>query len=118
MSPDDALGAVRAYILGVARQDADALKQLFDANAHIVGLDEGRLSSVPRDRWIAFVTSSERKGAGKQDYSVLSLTIQDTVATAVVRARFGAFEYTDILSLLAVDGAVRVVGKAYHQHAR
>ena len=116
MTPDAALGAVQAYIQGVARQDAEALRRLFDANAHIAGLDEGKFGSVPRDRWIAFVTSPERKGAGQEDFDILSLTIHDTAAAAVVRTRFGAFDYTDILSLLLVDGSVRIVAKTYHQH--
>lgn len=107
---------MQAYISGVARQDAEALKKLFDANAHIVGLDEGTFGSVPRDRWIAFITSPDRKGAGGEDFDILALTIHGTAAAAVVRTRFGAFDYTDILALLLVDGTVQIVGKTYHQH--
>ncbi len=118
MRADQAITAVQAYISGVAQQDAEALRDLFDANAHVIGLDEGRFGSVPRDRWIAFVTSPERKGAGCETFEVLALNIHGSAAAVVVRTRFGAFDYTDILSLLLVDGAVRVVGKTYHQHER
>ncbi len=117
MKLEQAVAAARAYISGVARQDAEALRQLFDENAHIVGLDEGRFGSVPRDRWIAFVTSPERKGAGGEEFEILSVTIQETAASLALRTRFGKFDYTDILSLLLVDGSVRVVAKTYHQHA-
>jgi hypothetical protein len=115
---DQAVAAAQAYISGVARQEAEALRQLFDVNAHIVGLDEGKFGSVPRDRWIAFVTSPERKGAGGEEFEILSVTIHDTAAAVALRTRFGAFDYTDILSLLLVDGSVRVVGKTYHQHEK
>ena len=116
MTLDQAIAAAKAYIAGVARQDAEALRQLFDANAHIVGLDEGKFGSVPRDRWISFVTSPDRKGAGCEGFDILNVTIHDTAAAVALKTRFGAFDYTDILSLLLVEGSVRVVGKTYHQH--
>ncbi len=118
MKLDQAVDAVQAYISGVARQDANALRSLFDEHAHIIGLDEGKPGAVPRDRWISFVTSPDRKGAGQEEFDILALTIHGTAAAAVVRTRFGAFDYTDILSLLLVDGSVRVVAKTYHQHER
>ena len=116
MTLDDVAGAVRDYVLSVARQDARALERLFDASATIIGLDEGKFGSVPRDRWIAFVTSEARMGAGQEDFAILNVTIHETVGTAVVRTRFGAFDYTDVLSLVRVAGSVRIVGKVYHQH--
>jgi hypothetical protein len=115
---DQAIAAATAYVSGVARQDAEALRQLFDTDAHIVGIDEGKFTSVPRDRWIAFVTSPDRKGAGAEEFDVVSVTIHHSAAAVSVRTRYGAFEYTDILSMLLVDGSVRIVGKTYHQHPK
>ncbi|MHA6641311.1 nuclear transport factor 2 family protein [Mesorhizobium sp. A623] len=116
MKHEQAIGAVQAYIVGVARQDAEALRKLFAPTAHIVGMDEATYSAVPRDRWIDFVTAPERKGAGLEAFEIQGMTLHGSAGAVVVKTRFGAFDYTDILSLLLVDGSVRVVAKTYYQN--
>jgi hypothetical protein len=58
----------------------------------------------------------DREGAGAEESGIVSVTIHDTAAAVSVGTRYGAFDYTDILSMLLVDGSVRIVGKAYRLH--
>lgn len=60
----------------------------------------------------------DREGAGAEESGIVSVTIHDTAAAVSVGTRYGAFEYTDILPMLLVDGSVRIVPKAYRQHRK
>lgn len=113
---EKALRAVDAYISGVARQDREALMRLFAETAHITGIDEGAMVSVPRDRWIEAVCAPQRAGAGSLDYRITSLDVAETVAVVVVRTFYGSFAYADVLTLLGEQDAVRVTGKTFHQY--
>jgi hypothetical protein len=113
----EALGLAAAYIEGVADRDAARLAATFHEAAHIIGQDEGKLSIVPRDRWIAFVCAEERAGWGARDYQVVTFHIDGSVATAVVETVYGRFAYRDTLVMLATPEGPRIVGKTYHQMA-
>jgi hypothetical protein len=118
MTPNDAITAARRYIEGVADQDGAGLAALFAETAVITGLDEGTWSTVPRDRWIAFICAPERRGAGGRDFGVRSIVIEDTVATIVIETLFNGRLYHDMLVVGAHPEGLRILCKAYHQLPR
>ncbi|MDR6759102.1 hypothetical protein J2Y48_004418 [Mycoplana sp. BE70] len=115
---EEALKAAEDYVLGVATQDRERLTTLFAETAHIVGVDEGKAISIPRDRWINAMCAPERAGQGSRKYQVVAVHLAGDVGVIIVHTSNGRFDYCDVLALLKYDGTTRITQKSFHQCER
>lgn len=106
---------IQNYFQGYQKADTTLIKKAFHADTKLLSVDEGKMDVTEMKDWL--INLEERRLRG--DIRIGKLTIESidvTHESASVKLiiRFQAFEFTDYLSLLKIDGKWMVVGKIYH----
>jgi len=105
---------LQKYFNAFYEADAKELAKLFHEAAHIYGLDEnGVLRDIDRNTFIKIIDSvapnSKNTDFIRKD-EILSIDfISKDAAVARIKLRFGDFAFTDILSLISLDGEWKVI---------
>lgn len=101
-----------AYYDAMVSGDEPALRRLFDARASVVGHFEGALLWQTLDEFIAETLASVGRH-GVIEGRVERVDVVGDTATAVVGGRYWGLWFEDILAMVEIDGAWRIVAKTF-----
>jgi hypothetical protein len=112
---------VRTYLDGLYEGDADKLASAFHPTSALTQFWEGELKIVPRDTWLDAVRnrpSPKAQGLARSD-EILSIEQHGPeLAVATLRCAIPPRFFTDVLSLLKVDGRWQVAQKVFRTDLR
>jgi len=109
--------ALSDYFDGLYQSDTTRLSRVFHPRAHYVCASEGALTYLTMDEYFPMVArrpSPASRGEPRFD-RIVSIEFAGPV-TAFVRAEcaIGPKSFTDLLSLVYLDGEWRIISKAFH----
>lgn len=105
------------YFDGLYRSDTGILKQVFHPKALYATATDGTLLELDMDRYFPIVDkrpSPASRGEERAD-RILSIEFAGPVtALAKVQCAIGEKAFTDLLSLVFVDGRWQIIAKVFH----
>ncbi len=108
---------LQGYFDGLYRSDTSILKQVFHPKALYATATDGTLLELDMDRYFPVVDkrpSPESRGEERAD-RILSIEFAGPVtALAKVQCAIGETAFTDLLSLVFVDGRWQIIAKVFH----
>ncbi|SDA44741.1 nuclear transport factor 2 family protein [Sinorhizobium sp. NFACC03] len=108
---------LQGYFDGLYRSDTSILKQVFHPKALYATATDGTLLELDMDRYFPVVDkrpSPESRGEEHAD-RILSIEFAGPVtALAKVQCAIGEKDFTDLLSLVFVDGRWQIIAKVFH----
>ena len=106
---------VQYYIDGAKSGRGDDMKPAFHADAAIFGYHDGALFAGPMQQLFDYV--DEDRPATELQARIASIDIIDTIAAVRLELyNWNGHRYTDIFTLLKVEGAWKIMNKVFHQH--
>lgn len=112
---------IATYLDGLYEGDADKLARAFHPTSALASANEGRLAVIPREQWLDLVRkrpSPRASGLARHD-EVLSIDIVGpTMALVKLRCAIPPRYFTDLLSLLKIDGRWQVAQKVFMTETR
>jgi hypothetical protein len=107
--------AVRLYIDGVAKGDADRLKTGFHSEAWMFGAVGDQRYDVPISQLIEIATSQPFNSDGNYSARVTSIQQVGHAATATVEEDgiWGSLSCIDFFTLAKIDGSWKIVNKTF-----
>ena len=114
-TPSTPEAAIQIYIDGVAKGDAAALESVFHSDAHMFGALGGERVDIPIAEMIAMVSAQPADVDGSFRATVRSVELHGDMAVATVDEEnfWGAVSFTDVFSLVCIDGSWQIVSKAF-----
>ncbi len=106
---------VQRYIDGAKSGRGDDMKPAFHEDATIFGYAGEDLFAGPIQRLFAW--NDENGPAAELQASIASIDLVDTVATVRLElANWTGSRFTDMFTLLKVDGEWKIINKVFHLH--
>ncbi len=117
VSEHDAIAkAVQHYIDGAKSGKGDDMKPAFHKDATIFGYAGADLFAGPIQQ--LFDWNDENGPATELEARIASIDLVDTVATVRLELNnWGGYRYTDLFTLLKVDGEWKIMSKVFHMHS-
>lgn len=116
-SPENAVRELlAAYHDGLYHLDTAKLREVFSPSAHYATIRDGALLVLTLDEYLPQL---ERRTAPVEDGApevlrIVSIEfVGEHTAVAVVESSMFGFDYTDVLSLLRIDGRWRIQSKVF-----
>ncbi len=107
---------IQHYIDGAKSGKGDDMKPAFHKDATIFGYAGADLFGGPIQQ--LFDWNDESGPAAGLQARIASIDLVDTVATARLELNnLGGYRYTDLFTLLKVDGEWKIMNKVFHLHA-
>jgi hypothetical protein len=107
---------VATYLDGLYEGDADKFALAFHPSSALTSAGDGRLTVIPRHQWVKIVChrpSPRASGLARHD-EVLSVDIVGpTMAIVKLKCAIAPRYFTDLLSLLKIDGRWQVAKKVF-----
>ena len=108
--------AVQHYIDGAKSGSGDDIKPAFHKDATIFGYAGADLFGGPIQ--LLFDWSDENGPAAELQARIASIDVVDTVATVRLELNnWAGSRYTDLFTLLKVDGEWKIMNKVFHLHS-
>jgi len=108
---------LQGYFDGLYRSDTNILKQVFHPKALYATATDGSLLELDMERYFPVVDkrpSPESRGEDRAD-RILSIEFAGPVtALAKVQCAIGEKAFTDLLSLVFVEGRWQIIAKVFH----
>jgi hypothetical protein len=107
--------AVRLYIDGVSKGDADKLKTGFHSEAWMFGSVGGHRYDIPISQLIEMATSSPFDSGGNYTARITSVQQVGDAALAIVEEDgvWGGLSFVDFCTLAKVEGSWKIVNKTF-----
>ena len=107
--------AVRLYIDGVSKGDADKLKTGFHSEAWMFGSVGGQRYDIPISQLIEMVTSQPFGSGGSYTARITSVQQVGDAATAIVEEDgiWESLSCVDFCALAKIDGSWKIVNKTF-----
>lgn len=107
--------AVRLYIDGVSKGDADKLKTGFHSEAWMFGSVGGQRYDIPISQLIEMATSQPFDSGGSYIARITSVQQAGDAATAIVEEDgiWGSLSCVDFIALVKIDGSWKIVNKTF-----
>ncbi len=117
LSEHDAIAkAVQHYIDGARTGKGDDMKPAFHQDATIFGYAGADLFAGPIQQ--LFDWNDENGPATELEARIASIDVVDTVATVRLELNnLSGYRYTDMFTLLKVDGEWKIMNKVFHLHS-
>ncbi len=117
VSEHDAIAkTVQHYIDGAKSGSGDDMKPAFHKDATIFGYAGADLFAGPIQR--LFDWNDANGPAAELQARIASTDVVDTVATVRLELNnWGGYRYTDLFTLLKVDGEWKIMNKVFHLHS-
>lgn len=115
---DEALEPLRAYVRGHATGNPDHFRSAFLPTAHVEGMRDGEFVSWNLNDYCAHFTGSPATDEPERQRFIDQLSVDGSVATAVMTLRHGADTFTDVFLLVRATVGWRIANKAYHRRRR
>jgi hypothetical protein len=106
--------AVEGYFDGLYRGDTAKLRSVFDPQAQVIGYYHGSPFRQTMDEWMLEVQGSPKpiEQGEAFDMSMVNVDISDTVAVVRTSVLYVGLQFTDLLTLVNLDGW-KITHKAY-----
>lgn len=106
---------VQLYIDGACDGDAAKLREAFHENAWMFGSMSGKRYDVPIAEYFAMADGNPADTDGSYKARIVSIEQVGDAATAVVEEEgfWGTVSFTDFFTLARIDGAWKIVNKAF-----
>lgn len=112
---------IATYLDGLYEGDADMLARAFHPTSALASANAGQITVIPRDQWLEIVRkrpSPRSSGLARHD-EVLSVDIVGpTLAFVKLKCAIPPRFFTDLLSLLKIDGRWQVAQKVFMTETR
>ncbi len=107
--------AVRLYIDGVSKGDADKLKTAFHSEAWMFGSVGGQRYDIPISHLIEMAISQPFDSAGSYTARITSVQQAGDAAIAIVEEEgaWGSLSFVDFFTLAKIDGSWKIVNKTF-----
>jgi hypothetical protein len=106
---------IQDYFQGYQQADTKLIQNAFHADTRLLSVDNGQLDKTEMSDWLKSLEDRRLRGdIRKGVLKIESIDSQDYAASVKLKITFPAFEFTDYLSLLKIDGKWLIVGKIYH----
>ncbi len=117
VSEHDAIAkTIQHYIDGAKSGKGDDMKPAFHKDATIFGYAGADLFAGPIQQ--LFDWNDVNGPAAELQARIASIDVVDTVATVRLELNnLGGYRYTDLFTLLKVDGEWKIMSKVFHLHA-
>ena len=113
--------AVQTYLDGLYEGDADKLAAVFHPTSALTQWQDGELKITPRDAWLDAVRnrpSPRARGLARADEILAIEQIGPAVAHVKLRCAIPPRYFTDLLSLLKIEGQWQVAQKVFMTEMR
>ena len=113
--------AVQTYLDGLYEGDADKLAAAFHPTSALTQWHDGELKIVPRDAWLDAVRnrpSPRARGLARADEILAIEQIGPAMAHVKLRCAIPPRHFTDLLSLLKIEGRWQVAQKVFMTEVR
>ncbi len=110
------LDLLSRYFDGLYRLDTNTLAEVFSASAHYATIASGALLTLTMDEYFPRLEKRdppEKEGAPYKSRVVSIRFAGENTALAEVQATLFGHDYTDLLSLLRIDGHWRIQAKVF-----
>lgn len=109
--------AIRLYIDGASKGDADKLKTGFHSEAWMFGSVGGQRYDVPISQLIEIAVSQPFDSSGSYSAQITSVQQVGDAATAIVEENgiWGSMSCVDFIALAKIDGTWKIVNKTFAQ---
>jgi hypothetical protein len=106
---------IENYFMGYQNADSEMIRTAFHQDVKLLSVEEGKLSITEMNDWIKNLDDRKARGdIRKGELKVESTDVTNHSASVKLKIKFSAFEFTDYLSLLQIEGKWKIVGKIYH----
>ena len=112
---------VQAYLDGLYEGDADKIASVFHPTSALTGTTDGKIVITPRDQWLAAVRTRpapKAQGLERGDHVLVVDLLGPATAFVKVKCQIPPRYFTDLLSLLKVDGRWQIVQKVFQTETR
>ncbi len=107
--------AIQPYIDGAKSGSGDAMRPSFHKDATIFGYAGSELFGGPIEQLFSWADESDP--SPDLHARIASIEVADTVATMRLElSNLGGHRYTDLFTLLEVDGDWKIMNKVFHLH--
>ena len=107
---------IQHYIDGAKSDKGDDMNPAFHKDATIFGYAGADLFAGPIQ--LLFDWNDENGPAAELQARIASIDLVDTVATVRLELNnWGGYRYTDLFTLLKVDGEWKIMNKVFHLHS-
>lgn len=121
-SPNDpqfatVVAVLERYFDGLYQSDTGILKQVFHPKALYATATDGTLLELDMDRYFPIVDkrpSPESRGEARADRILSIEFVGPVTALAKVQCAIAEKAFTDLLSLVFVDGRWQIIAKVFH----
>jgi hypothetical protein len=113
--------AVQSYLDGLYEGDADKIASVFLPSSALTQVFDGELKITPRDTWLEAVRnrpSPQAQGLSRHDHILTIDRISSTLAHVKVQCAMPPRFFTDVLSLVKLDGRWQVAQKVFTTEMR
>ena len=106
---------IQQYIKGAVSGNSDDMKDAFHQDATIFGYVNGDLFAGPVQQ--LFEWNEENGPAKNLHVNIVHINVIETVATVQVELdNWTGYRFTDLFTLLKVDGKWKIMNKVFHLH--
>lgn len=106
---------IQDYFQGYQQADTKLIQKAFHTETRLLSVDQGKMNVTEMKDWLVSLEDRRLRGdIRKGELKIVSMDVTDYAASVKLNIRFPAFEFTDYLSLLKIDGEWQIVGKIYH----
>lgn len=106
---------IQDYFKGYQQADGNLIRNAFHEDTRLMSVEDGKLDRTEMKDWLTSLEARRSNGdIRKGALEIQSIDTTDYAASVKVKISFPAFEFTDYLSLLKIDGKWLIVGKIYH----
>ncbi|MCP4751560.1 MAG: nuclear transport factor 2 family protein [Proteobacteria bacterium] len=111
---------VQLYFEGMYHSDVGKLKEAFHSDAFLTGNYEGSYARLSVGDWLGMIekTPAPSQNGEVYDMNVVSVDINQTVASVKVKDLYLGLRFTDYLSLMKIDGKWKIVSKVFYHKPR
>jgi hypothetical protein len=114
---DAVLAPLQAYLAGHATGDPAHFRAAFLPTAHIEGMADGQVFSMDLEAFCGRFEGAPAPDEDRRVRTIDQVSVQGTVASAVVSLHHLEVTFTDMFVLLEVEpGTWRIAHKVYHRH--
>ncbi len=112
---------VKTYLDGLYEGDADKLAAAFHGTSALTQFIDGELKITPRDAWLEAVRnrpSPKASGQARSDHVLAIDIVGPGMALVKLKCQIPPRYFTDLLSLLKIDGRWQVAQKVFMTQVR
>lgn len=108
-------GIVQIYFEGMHQGNVDRLRAVLHADACVTGYYQGAYTRQTLNEWMAEVEGLAKPADSGEvfDMRIVSVDVTALVAVVKVAVLYLGLKFTDYLTLMNLDGAWKIVHKAY-----